>query len=152
MNNEQVVRRAYEFAEKVDIKAFVDCFTPDGTFTDMSINVTYRGPDGPLGLGATVVNYAKAFPDMHREIYTMWTLGDVVFVELALQGTHKGPLKMGDGVIPATGKRMDTPCFDVFRLVNGKIASFHCYPSGTVVLSQLGVFGNLEAAIVRGGA
>ena len=35
MNNEQMVRRAYEVAEKVDIKAFVDCFTPDGTFTDM---------------------------------------------------------------------------------------------------------------------
>jgi ketosteroid isomerase-like protein len=94
---------------------------------------------------------ADSVPDMHREIYTSWTLGDVVFVELALQGTHKGPLKMAEGVIPATGKRMDAPCFDVFRLVNGKIASFHCYPSGTVVLSQLGVFGNLEAAIVRGG-
>jgi ketosteroid isomerase-like protein len=151
MTNEEIIRRTYDMAEKVDLKAFVDCFTPDGTFTDMSINVTYRGADGPLGLGATVANYAKAFPDMHREIYEMWTLGDMVFVELALQGTHKGPLKMAEGFIPATGKRMDAPCSDVFRLVNGKIASFHCYPSGTVVLSQLGVFGNLEAAIVRGG-
>jgi len=151
MNNEQIIRKAYEVAEKVDLKAWVNCFTPDGTFTDMSINVTYRGAEGPQGLPATVANYAKAFPDMHREIFSMWTLGDVVFVELALQGTHKGPLKMGEGVIPATGKRMDAPCFDVFKLVNGKIASFHCYPSGTVVLTQLGVFGNLEAAIVRGG-
>ena len=33
---------------------------------------------------------------MHREIFKVWTLGDVEFVELALQGTHKGPLKMGD--------------------------------------------------------
>ena len=151
MNNEQIVRRAYDVAEKVDLNAWVDCFTPDGTFTDFSINVTYRGADGPQGLGATVATYAKAFPDMHREIYRTWTLGDTVFVQLALQGTHKGPLKMAEGFIPATGKRMDAPCFDVFRLVNGKIASFHCYPSGTVVLSQLGVFGNLEAAIVRGG-
>jgi ketosteroid isomerase-like protein len=151
MNNEQIVRRAYEVAEKVDLKAWVECFTPDGTFTDMSINVTYRGAEGPQGLAATVANYAKAFPDMHREIFKVWTLGDVVFVELALQGTHKGPLKMAEGVIPATGKRMDAPCFDVFHLANGKIATFHCYPSGTVVLSQLGVFGNLEAAMVRGG-
>jgi ketosteroid isomerase-like protein len=150
-NNEQVVRRAYEAAERVDLKAFVDCFTPDGTFTDESINVTYRGAEGPLGIPATVTNYAKAFPDMHREIYKVWTLDDMVFVELALQGTHKGPLKMAEGFIPATGKRMDTPCFDVFKLVNGKISTFHCYPSGTVVLSQLGVFGNLDAAIQRGG-
>ena len=151
MNNEQIIRRAYEVAEKVDLKAWVDCFTPDGTFTDESINVTYRGADGPQGLAATVANYAKAFPDMHREIFKVWTLGDVVFVELALQGTHKGPLKMAEGVIPATGKRMNAPCFDVFKVANGKIESFHCYPSGTVVLTQLGVFGNLEAAIVRGG-
>jgi ketosteroid isomerase-like protein len=149
MNNEELVRKAYERAEKVDLKGFADAFTPDGTFTDMSINVTYKGADGPLGIPATVTNYAKAFPDMHREIFKMWSIGDVVFVELALQGTHKGPLKMGEGFIPATGKRMDTPCFDVFRMVNGKIQSFHCYPSGTVVLTQLGVLGNLDAAIKR---
>ena len=34
---------------------------------------------------------------------------------------------------------MDAPCCDVFRLENGKIQSFNCYPSGTVVLAQLGV-------------
>ena len=51
MNNEQIVRRAYEVAEKVDIMGWVECFTPDGTFTDMSINVTFRGPSGPNGLG-----------------------------------------------------------------------------------------------------
>jgi hypothetical protein len=35
MNNEQIIRRAYGVAEKVDLKGSVDCFTPDGTFTDM---------------------------------------------------------------------------------------------------------------------
>ena len=64
MNNEQIIRRAYELAEKVDVKGWVECFTSDGTFTDMSIGVTYRGPDGPTGLGKTVEVYAKAFPDM----------------------------------------------------------------------------------------
>jgi len=139
MNNEQIIRRAYEVAEKVDIKGWVDCFTPDGTFTDMSINVTYRGPSGPSGLGATVEKFARAFPDMHRELFRFFTVGDVVVVELALQGTHKGPLELPEGTIPPTGKRMNAPCCDVFRLVNGKIQSFNCYPSGTVVMAQLGV-------------
>jgi ketosteroid isomerase-like protein len=93
MNNEQIIRRAYELAEKVDVKGWVGCFTPDGTFTDMSIGVTYRGPDGPTGVGKTVEVYAKAFPDMHRELYRFFSVGDVVVVELALQGTHKGPLR-----------------------------------------------------------
>jgi hypothetical protein len=33
--------------------------------------------------------------------------------------------------------------------VNGKIQSFNCYPSGTVVMAQLGVLSNLEAALKR---
>jgi ketosteroid isomerase-like protein len=149
MNNEQIIRRAYQMAEDVNIPGWLAAFTPDGTFTDMSIGVTYRGPDGPTGLGKTVEVYAKAFPDMHRELYRFFAVGDVVVVELALQGTHKGPLQMAMGIIPPTGKRMDAPCCDVFRLLDGKIQSFNCYPSGTVIMAQLGVLSNLEAAVKR---
>ena len=149
LNNEQIIRKAYERAEKVDVKGWVECFTSDGTFTDMSIGVTYRGPDGPSGLGKTVEVYAKAFPDMHRELYRFFSVGDVIVVELALQGTHKGPLPTPMGILPPTGKRMDAPCCDVFRLVNGKIQSFNCYPSGTVIFAQLGVLSNIEAAIAH---
>lgn len=149
MTNEQIIRRAYAVAEKVDIKGWVDCFTPDGTFTDMSVGVTYHGADGPLGLGKTVEVYAKAFPDMHRELFRFFHAGDVVIVELALQGTHKGPLPTPMGVLPATNQRMDAPCCDVFRIVNGKIESFNCYPSGTVIFAQLGVLGNIQGAIAK---
>src|SRR6266849_228396 len=149
MDNEKIIRRAYEVAEEGDIKGWVECFTPDGTVTDMSVGVTSGGPDGPTGIGKTGEVYAKAFPDMHRELYRFVTAGDVVIVELALQGTHKGPLPTPMGIIPPTGKRMDAPCCDVFRLVNGKIQSFNCYPSGTVLFAQLGVLSNLEAAIAH---
>jgi ketosteroid isomerase-like protein len=149
MNNEQIIRRAYDLAEKKDVKGWVDSFTPDGTFTDMSIGFTYRGPDGPTGLGKTVEVYAQAFPDMHRELYRFFNDGDTVIVELALQGTHKGPLSTPMGVLAPTGKRMDAPCCDVFRIVNGKIQSFDCYPSGTVIFAQLGVLSNIEAAIAH---
>src|ERR1700754_873220 len=98
-------------------------FTEDGTFTDESIPYTYRGPSE---LGKTVEVYAKAFPDMHRELDKFYVTGDIVVVELRLQGTHRGPLQMPMGVIPATGKRMDAPCCDVFRLKNGKIQMFNC--------------------------
>jgi hypothetical protein len=98
MSNERIIRTAYELAEKVDVKGWTQSFTPDGTFTDMSIGVTYRGPDGPTGLGKTVEVYAKAFPDMHRELYRFFSIGDVVVVELALQGTHQGPLTTPMGI------------------------------------------------------
>src|ERR1700690_2001955 len=136
MNNENIVRRAYEVAEKVDIKGWVECFTPDGTFTDNSIGATYRGPNGPTGLGKTVEVYAKAFPDMHRELFRVFSVGDVVIVELALQGTHKGPLPTPMGIIPPTGKRMGAPWCDGLRIVNGKNESFNCFPSGTGIFAQ----------------
>jgi ketosteroid isomerase-like protein len=145
MNNEQIIRKAYQTAEDKDIAGWVASFTADGTFTDESIGVTYRGPNE---LGKTVEVYARAFPDMHRELFRFFVAGDTVIVELALQGTHKGPLPMPMGTIPPTGKRMDAPCCDVFRLVNGKIQSFNCYPSGTVILAQLGVLSNIEAAVL----
>ena len=144
--NEAAIRRTYQVAEDKDIAEFVNCFTENGTFTDESIGVTYRGPKE---LGRTVEIYAAAFPDMHRELYAFYVVGDTVIVELALQGTHNGPLHLPLGVIPPTGKKMNAPCCDVFQMTNGKIKSFNCYPSGTVVLTQLGILQKLSTVLGR---
>ena len=136
-DNEQIVRDAYQIAEDYDLPRWIAAFTDDGTFTDESIGVVFRGPD----VAIQVENYKTAFPDMHRELYNIYTSGNVVVVQLALQGTHKGPLKLPSGTIPPTGNRMDAPCCDVFELIDGKIKRFDCYPSGTVILGQLGIAG-----------
>jgi ketosteroid isomerase-like protein len=95
-----------------------------------------------------VENYGRAFSDMHRELYQVYVDGDIVVVQLALQGTHDGALAMaGGGVLEPTGNRMDAPCCDVFELEDGKIKRFDCYPSGTVILAQLGVLGDLNSAV-----
>jgi choline dehydrogenase-like flavoprotein/predicted ester cyclase len=117
--NEAAIRKAYQVAENRDVAGWVNCFTETGTFTDESIGVTYRGQEP----GRTVETYAAAFPDMHRELYRFYEAGDTVIVELALQGTHQGPLSLPTGTVPPTGKRMDAPCCDVFRLENGEIQS-----------------------------
>jgi ketosteroid isomerase-like protein len=147
--NERIVRQAYQIAEEKDLKGWVNAFTADGTFTDNSIGVVYRGPDGPNGLPVQVENYAGAFPDMHRELYQLYVSGDIVVVQLALQGTHLGRLHLPAGTLPPTGKRMDAPCCDVFELADGKIKRFDCYPEGSIILTQLGVIGNLSAALAH---
>lgn len=144
LENENIVRKAYQMAEDKDIAGWIDAFTEDGTFTDESIEVVYRGPDE---LGETLENYARAFPDMRREIYEMHSTGDIVVVQLGFQGTHLGPLKLPRGIIPPTGKQMDAPCCDVFELLNGKIKRLDCYPEGSVVLTQLGVIGALDSVL-----
>ena len=92
--NEAAIRRAYQVAEAKDIAEWENCFTEQGTFIDESIGVTYRGQ---TELGRTVEIYATAFPDMHRELYQVYAVGDRIVVELALQGTHKGPLELPIG-------------------------------------------------------
>ena len=143
MTNEEFVRHAYDLAEVKDIQGWIDCFNPDGVFVDNSVAVTYTGP---AEVAKPVEYYGAAFSDMHRELYDVYVTGDVVVVQLALQGTHNGPLPTPHGTVPATGKRMDAPCCDVFELVDGKVKRFDCYPSGTVIFTQLGILENLSAA------
>jgi ketosteroid isomerase-like protein len=144
MDNEQIVRKAYQIAEDMDMAAWSAAFTPDGTFTDESIGVTWKGPDE---LPVQVENYHQAFPDMHRELYQVYSAGNIVVVQLALQGTHRGPLNIPGGTLQPTGNKIDAPCCDVFELADDKIKRFDCYPAGTVILTQLGVIGNLGAAL-----
>ena len=143
--NEKFIRSLYAVAETKDSKLFTSMFTEDGYFYDVSAGIKYYGKD----IGQTVDIYATAFPDMHRELIDVYVKDDanLVIVELTLNGTHKGPLALPVGTIPATGKVMKTPCCDVFHIENGKVRSFHCYTAGTIMLGQLGVLGNLGAAI-----
>ena len=84
-------RWAYKIAEEKDLEGWVVAFTEDGTFTDKSIGVTWQGP---AELPQQVENYHRAFPDMHRELIRFYSTGDIVVVQLALQGTHLGPLHL----------------------------------------------------------
>lgn len=143
--NEEIIRRLYALAEgeTKDTAAFVSMFTEDGYFLDVPAGQKYYGAD----IGAPVEVYAAAFPDMHRDLHQIYVAGDVVIVELALQGTHLGDLPLPGGRLKPTGRRMDAPCCDVFHLKDGKIASFHCYNMPSVLLQQLGVLGALDAAL-----
>jgi hypothetical protein len=145
--NEQIIRELYRTAEVKDTKAFIKLFTNDGYFWDVSAGVKYYGND----IGKTVDIYAAAFPDMHRELIKVFVKDEenVVIVELTLNGTHKGPLALPAGVIPASNNTISAPCCDVFYLENGKVKKFHCYTAGTILLGQIGALGNLSAAIKK---
>jgi ketosteroid isomerase-like protein len=145
IDNVDAVRNAYAVAARKDLEGWINLFTPDGVFVDNSVGITYRGP----GLADPVRNYSTAFSNMHRELYRVYADGNVVVVQLALQGTHDGSLQLPFGELPATGKKMDAPCCDVFELEDGRIKRFDCYPEGSIIFAQLGVLTNLEAALTH---
>ena len=84
------------------MEGWIDLFTPDGVFTDTSVGASYRG----RALADPVRNYGTAFSNMHRELYRFYVDGNVVLVQLALQGTHDGPLQLPFGELHATGKHI----------------------------------------------
>lgn len=143
LDNERIIRNLYAVAETQDSAGFAALFGPGGYFYDVSAGQKYYGAD----IGQVVDIYARAFPDMHRALDKVYDAGDTIVVELSLNGTHKGPLALPAGTIPPTGKEMHTPCCDVFVLKDGKVASFHCYTAATILMAQLGVLGNLGAAL-----
>jgi len=144
-SNEEIIRNLYVVAEK-EPKRFRSLFTRNGYWWDVPAGVKYQGDE--VARAADI--YSAAFPDMHRELYHLYVDGDVVVVQLSLNGTHRSDLPMGLKTLPATGKEIHgVPCVDIFHLEDGKVRAFDCYYAGTILLAQLGVLGNLEASLKK---
>ncbi|MBP0617763.1 nuclear transport factor 2 family protein [Jiella mangrovi] len=136
-DNETIIRELYALAEGdgLDMERFVASFSDDGYMTNIPTGTTLKG----RAIGEAIGGLAGAFPDIHRELFQIYIAGDVVIVELAIRGTHKGDLFLPSGVLAPTGRAIDVPCCDVFHLENGKVTSFHCYNAASVMAQQLGI-------------
>jgi hypothetical protein len=137
-SNEEIIRELYAAAEGrgSDVKKFVSMFSDEGYMWDMASGMKFRGQ----AIGESIVGFASAFPDVHRELLSIYVAENVVVVELATRGTHKGELKLASGTVAPTGKAIDVPSCDVYHLnEHGKVTSFHCYNEASVMQQQLGV-------------
>ncbi|CAD0298317.1 ester cyclase [Xanthomonas hortorum] len=135
-DNEKIIRDLYAAAEGrgTDTARFVSMFAEEGYMRDIPSRADLRGKS----IGDSISAFARAFPDVHRELISLYVAQDVVVVELATRGTHKGALALSSGTLAPTGKAIDVPSCDVFHLENGKVMSFHCYNAVSVLQQQLG--------------
>ena len=136
LRNEEIIRELYAAAEGqgTDIEKFVSMFSDEGYMRDVPSGTEFRGQ----AIGDSIAGFASAFPDVHRELISIYVVENVVVVELATRGTHKGELALASGTLALTGKAIDVPSCDVFHLESGKIISFHCYDAASVMQQQLG--------------
>jgi ketosteroid isomerase-like protein len=105
---------------------------------DVPSGTKFRGK----AIGDSIAAFAKAFPDVHRELMNIYVTENVVVVEHRIQGTHKGELTLGSKTVAPTGMAIDAPCVDIFHLESGKIISFNCYNLPSVMQQQLGLVSN----------
>jgi hypothetical protein len=136
LDNEKFIRKLYTYAEGkgLDTGKFVSMFSDEGYMLDMASGVKFRGK----AIGDSIANLASAFPDIHRELLSIYVAENVVVVETAIRGTHEGELTLASGTLAPTGRTIDVPVCDVYHLKGGKIISFHCYNLPSAMLQQLG--------------
>jgi hypothetical protein len=125
--------------------AFVSNFTKTGEFYSVVTDTAYTGP----ALRDIVTETAALTPDVHRDLGTITVEGDVVAIELHIQGTWEGPLQTPVGVVKPTGAKLDYPTDDFFYLDHGKIQLFRCLIGLSTEMSQMGVNFDWAAAVAK---
>ena len=143
--NLATVLYAYHAAEGSSLNpdAFVNSFTEDGVFTSVVVNQSYRGD----ALRNVPVGLVRLFPDAHRDLRSISVNGDVISIQLHIQGTFLGPLQTPAGIVKPTGARVDYPTDDFFYMRNGKIERFDCLIGLSAEMSQLGVDFDYASAV-----
>jgi hypothetical protein len=88
LSNEEIIRELYAAAEGqgTDIEKFVSMFSDEGYMRDVPSGTEFRGQ----AIGDSIAGLVNAFPDVHRELLNIYVAKNVVVVELAIRGTHKG--------------------------------------------------------------
>jgi hypothetical protein len=147
-DNLAVVLRAYHAGEGdvQDAQGFMDLFAEDGVLNGIG------GVEGQTSLrgeqlGGLIVFLGKFLPDVHRELAQITVNGDVVSIELSIQGTFLGPFETLAGVIQPTGAKVDFPTADFWYLRNGKVEVFDCHIAFTTLFAQLGILPDYASAV-----
>ena len=83
LNNEEIVRELYAAAEGSgkDIAKLVSFFSDEGYMCDIPSGLKLHGQ----AIGDAIDAFARAFPDVHRELFNIYVAENVVVVELAIR-------------------------------------------------------------------
>jgi hypothetical protein len=124
----------------------MDLFAKDGVLNGIGGvdgNTSLRGQQ----LGNLILFLGQFLPDIHRQLKKITVRGDVVSIELSIQGTFLGPFDTPAGVIKPTGAKVDFPTADFWYLRNGKVEVFDCHIAFTTLYAQLGILPDYASAV-----
>jgi hypothetical protein len=146
--NLAVVLRAYHAGEGdvLDAQGFMDLFAGDGVLNGIG---GVEGQSSLRGeqLGGLIVWMGAFLPDVHRELKQITVTGDVVSIELSIQGTFLGAFETPAGVIRPTGAKVNFPTADFWYLRNGKVEVFDCHIAFATLYTQLGILPDYASAV-----
>ncbi|MFJ6385856.1 ester cyclase [Kitasatospora sp. NPDC092039] len=124
------VRRLYKALEAGDVDVADELFTADFATSEGK----HQNVRGPQGFKDAIREVHATHTDPSFEILDLLGEGDDVVIRWRMTATHTGPL-MG---VPATGKRVSTEAFALFRFVGDRISERHA------VIDRLGLVQQLK--------
>jgi steroid delta-isomerase-like uncharacterized protein len=137
MAAQDIVRAQLEAFNKHDAGAFAACYAAHATVVDPQIPEPLKGN---RAIAKDVGDWFEAFPDIETRITRTVVDGADYAAEWSMRGTHKGPLVMPDGHVPATGKPMRLVVVTIGRLdTDGRIIEERRSYDLAGVMSQLGL-------------
>lgn len=97
--------------------------------------------DGEAAVRSYFAASRTPFPDQGNEIIAIAHADDTVLVEFWLTGTHLGPLRVGDKVVPPTGKAFKVRMAATFAFKPGsdRIACERPYFDQGMILRAIGL-------------
>lgn len=109
---------------------------PDSIYDEVATHRRIQGVDDILEAWR---GWATAIPDSKATFDTEHAIDGTVVVELTWRGTHTGPLRMPDGEIAATGRKIEIRGCQVIEVTDGKAKVMRHYFDMATLLQQLGV-------------
>lgn len=109
---------------------------PEVVYDELGTQRKVKGVDDVL---TAWKGWATAMPDSRATFRSELVSGNTAVLEITWTGTHKGPLMMPDGEIPATGKKMELHACQVVEVANDRVKSVRHYFDMGTLLDQLGV-------------
>lgn len=120
--------------------------------TDLDIGAAVFAPDvenllpgRPLGSANGVEGWKSfaspffnAFSGVEINILKSLEMDDTIMTERVITARHTGALVSSLGTVPATGRRVEIPYVDTFRVREGRAVSHHVYFDLAGLMAQLG--------------
>jgi steroid delta-isomerase-like uncharacterized protein len=135
--NAALAREVYEQFNRHEFDAVLEHVSEDVEVEVYYAGLSLRGREGFREMMA----YHKApFPDGEVEVIRQLAGEEGVTNEGIYRATHTAPMPLPDGSeVPPTGRRIEVPFCEVWRIEAGKVKSLHSYSDNLIVLGQLGL-------------
>ncbi len=137
MNAEEIVKKHLELLNRGELDAMAALFAQNAVDKNPLFPEPLKGREAIRKAAET---FRKAFPDLQFKFLNTVSKGDLVIVEGAFSGTHRGPLEGPMGIIPPTNRRFELPHVRFCRVnPQGQIAEQWFYFDPATFFRQLGL-------------